>query len=244
MRRWLPLLLAACAGPVEAPRVTLPVVVDGAEMATAFETDLGYRVQIDAARLAFSGLVFTIAGEAHTASVGWPLWMPTALAHPGHFQGGEVTGELPGSFVVDWIADDGVELGAATLIAGTYQGANFTFDHPDALTGHSIQLEGTATRGDDVVSFGIVLDAPEDRQLIGAPFEADVAEDATAPVQLRMHLTDPFEGDTALDGVDFATLAADGALRIAPDVAEVEDPYNQIRRVLLTHDHYTATLQE
>lgn len=59
--------LHGCGGPVEAPRVELPVVVDASGITTV-ETNLGDEVEVTEARLVVEDIAFTIAGEAHTAS--------------------------------------------------------------------------------------------------------------------------------------------------------------------------------
>ncbi len=245
-----------CGQASEAPRVQLPVLVDGTAVG-AVTTDLGYEVELSSARVAFSNLVFTVAGEVHTASIWHRLAdtiIPTAHAHPGHYQGGDVTGELVGDYVVDWVADDGRELGVATLIAASYSAANFTFgrgpaealDGDDALIGHTALLTGTATRDNHLVSFTIVVDSPEGRVLVGAPFEAELGENATGALYLRFSPLDPLEGDTIFDAIDFAALDADddGILSIEPGVAAVEDAYNSFRRAFQTHDHYSVEHQE
>jgi len=248
--------IASCGDASEAPRVQLPVVVDasGIEPVT---TDLGYAVEVTSVRIAVSDLVFTVAGEVHTAS----LWrtvsdaiLSTAYAHPGHYQGGEVTGELLGDFTVEWPADDGRQLGVATLIAATYSAANFTFGHgavetlgaDDPLVGHTAILSGTATKDSLTTSFTIVVDSPEGRELVGAPFEATLGENATNTLNLRFNTVDALEGDTVFDAIDFLALDSDGdgVVAIEPDVGEVEDAYNAFRRAFQTHDHYSITLQE
>lgn len=258
---WLPrlspaLVAMACSGPTEAPRVDLPVVVDGSGVVQA-HTALGYDVELTEARVAVRDLVFTVAGELHTAA----LWrrLPDALvapahAHPGHHQGGEVTGELPGAFVIDWLAYDGRELGVATLLAGTYHGANFTFSHAEAadlpdgdpLIGHTAWLSGTASKDGATVAFTIVVDSPVGRELVGAPFDATLDEEARGALHLRLETVDPSEGDTLFDDLDFAALDADGdgALHIGPDIAEVEGAYHAFRRTFQTHDHYTVRHEE
>lgn len=256
----LTMALAGCAAE-EAPRVELPVRVDCSEVtgaAAAVTTDLGYEVTVTDARLALGGLVFTVAGEAHTASLLESLsdmLVPRALAHPGHYQGGEVTGELPGDFALRCAEDEGRELGLATLIVGTYTASNFDFergstavglDASDALVGHTAWIAGTATRGEDSVDFTIVIDSPLDRQLVGAPFEAVIGAEASGTLAFRFEPLDDLEGDTLFDTVDFVALDtdADGELLIAPDLAEVEDAYNALRRTFQTHDHFRVVYQE
>ncbi len=250
------LTFTACDGPQEAPRVSLPVVVDGAGIEPV-TTALGYAVTVSSARLALQDLVFTVAGEVHTASAWERLsgaLISTAYAHPGHYQGGEVTGALPGEFVVTWPTEDGRSLGVATLIAGTYQAVNFTFGQgtadglgaEDPLVGHTAIVSGTATKGDRTTAFTLVVDAPEARALVGAPFAVTLGASSTGRLGLRLNTVDPSEGDTLFDALDFEALDGDGdgVVRIEPGVAEVEAAYFAFRRVCLTHDHYSAHHEE
>lgn len=262
------LALSACDEPTEATRVEIPVVVSGAGL-TPVTTDLGYEIALTEARMAFNNLAFTIAGEAH-ASLFWPtvseMLIPVAHAHPGHFAGGEVTGELPGEFVVDWLADDGKQLGVATLLAGTYTGANFTFarasedwlEAGDPLIGHTAIFSGTATRQGVSTEFTITIDSHEDRELVGAPltridapaheFQARIdASSSSGTLLMQLVTEDPIELDTLFDGVDFAALSADsdGVVQIAPDSqGAAEDAYNLFRRTFQLADHYLIFFQD
>lgn len=245
---------SSCGDPSEAPRVQLPVVVDASGL-TPLTTDLGYEVELTSVRLAINGIVFTIAGEVHTASLWQTLSeaiLPKAHAHPGHNQGGEVTGELPGELIVDWPADDGRELGVATLIAATYSASNFTFwrgsaenlDAEDPLVGHTAILSGTATKGGQATDFTIIVDSPIGRELVGAPFNATINANTTGTLNLRFNAVDALEGDTVFDTIDFAALAVDGSVVIEPGVPEVEEAYNTFRRAFQTHDHYSIEHKE
>jgi hypothetical protein len=246
-------ILPACGDPQEATRVELDLKVDATGIATV-TNDLGYTVTLTDARMMMENVSFTIAGEADTAS----LWNQvsdflvfSAYAHPGHFQGGETTGELRGRFQVNWLGAPNVELGTATLLAGRYTSANFNFiqasrddgfDSDDPFMGHTAWLAGTAVSGPDSVNFTIIIDAPEGRQLVGAPFEFTVNESTQAALGLRLLTEDPLEGDTLFDGIDFAALDedGDGQLTISPDATQssIADAYNLLRRTFQTHDHF------
>lgn len=251
--------LSACGEPAEPPRVTLPVVVDSSGIET-ITNDLGYDVTLTDARVMVETIVFTIAGEAHSASP-WKrasdLLVPSAWAHPGHFQGGDVTGELRGRFALRWLGDDARELGSATLLVGTYHSANFTFIRgteeddlasDDPLLGHTALLRGTAVRSEtgaieaSTIDFTVLIDSPVGRELVGAPFDFTVRETTTEELGLRLLTLDPLEGDTLLDGVDFAALDrdGDGEVTIEPGASDsqVVDAYNLIRRNFQTHDHF------
>ncbi len=245
-------IVQACAEPEEAPRVRRPVWVDPSGV-TAVNTDLGYRVELTTARVMVSDLAFTIAGEAHSASIlrqVSDLIVPRAYAHPGHFQGGDVTGELRGRFELDWL-DGSTTLGTATLLVGSYQSANFTFVRAteadgvaaaDPLMGHTALLSGTATKDAATVEFSVIIDSPEGRQLIGAPFDFELKEASTERLGVRLLTEDPQEGDTLFDGVDFAALDVDGDGQVSIDPASTEAPvvaaYNLLRRTFQTHDHF------
>lgn len=249
---------SSCDAPDEAPRVALRVEADDSALEPV-TNDLGFEIELTTARIAVDDIKFTVAGEEHASSSVWRVFsdavIPTAHAHPGHHQGGEVTGELLGEFVAEWfVSADADPLGEATLLTGTYSGANFTFGRgslerlggSDPLVGHTAILSGTATRTDQVVSFTIVIDSPEDRELVGAPFQATLGADASGTLKLRLHTRDEFEGDTLFDALDFMALDhdGDGAVVIEPGVAEVEDAYNTFRRGFQSHDFYSITYEE
>lgn len=249
------------------------MLVDGSGLSTTV-TDLGWTIELEQARLALADLRFTTSGEVHMEqrpSAGVRLlsqlsdaWMPSAHAHPGHSQGGEVIGELPGTFVVDFRNDDGRELGVATLIVGEYTALDFRLaragadqvDESDALFGHTALLVGTATGPDDtVIAFTVVIDSPLDREIVGVPFEASVVEDSTFEIGLRMLSSDPIEDDHLFDGIDFALLdeadgAADGVVLLAdpetsgevgPEISDAHSQaYFQVRREFQTHDLFDA----
>jgi len=149
---------------------------------------------------------------------------------------------------------EGQALGTATLVAGDYTAVDFGFDLVDAsagtaateLAGHTVWLEGTAERSGQAIRFTAAVDAPADRELVGAPFVATVTGDTVGRIALRLHTVDPIEGDTLFDGVDFAAVDtdADGMVALAADVPASDDAVNLLRRALLSHDHYDAELQE
>lgn len=254
-------LLLACA-PSEATRVELAVVVDGSGLATN-TTDLGWTIEFEQARLAIADLQFTTAGEVEQARqpsghewlIG--LLLPSAHAHPGHDESGSIIGELPGSFVLDFIAGEGVELGLATMIVGEYTAANFRFRRAsadelaqgDPLIGHTALLAGTASKADQVVQFSITIDSPLDRELIGAPFESVVSEQTMSALGVQLLDTDSYEGGHLFDGVDFAAIdAADGSsdglvALVDPELdpalpTALVDAYYQIRADFQTHDFF------
>jgi hypothetical protein len=224
MREALLLCLAACSSQ-EAVPVPLAVVVDGTGL-TPCTSDLGYLVEVTGLELAVRDLEFTVRGEMHEAK-----------PHPGHAAGGEVTGELPGEFVLDF-RDDGASIGAAILLEGDYHGANFTFVR--GVDGHTFRITGTATKDARTLTFDALIDAPAMTRLVGAPFELDVAEGSTATLALQARTVDPFEDACLWSGVDFASDAeADDTVQIRPG----EILHNILQRRLVSHDFYEVNVR-
>ncbi|MBU0549941.1 hypothetical protein KKF91_18055 [Myxococcota bacterium] len=253
-------LSVACEAAQEAPRVQLEVVVDARPLAPEINA-LGYEITLDGARLASRGLVFTVAGEASqsgalAASAASPwryaldlLGLRRAHAHPGHYQGGEVTGALEGAFAADWFAP--TSLGQATLLGGVYTAANFTLARGDAaqglssadpLWGHAMWLRGVARRDGQAYPFEARIDAPEDREVVGIPFKVEITPQTVGQLSLRFHLRDPYEGKTPFDGVDFAALPLTDVIQIQAGDEDVEDAYNFIRREVMQHDYFSVEL--
>jgi hypothetical protein len=249
-------VLAACGDAAPAPRVHLPVIVDAAFVEEA-RTNLGYDVTLTEARAAVEDLRFAVGGEVHAAALRGRLrevLLPTAHAHPGHQTGGEVTGELRGRFLLDWLGDDGATLGEATLLAGRYESFDFTFSHAlpedgvdeaDPLLHHTAVFAGTASRNDAAIPFEAIVRSPPGRVMSGAPFVLEVTEETGGRLGVQLRVTDPFEGRVLFDDLDFAALPAgdDGVVRIAPDAgdADLDAAYFQLRRRFQTHDHFYVT---
>lgn len=261
-----PMLAAAIAGGCDseqAVRVLLPVVVDR-DAPVSFDNDLGYHIELTTLRAAFDNVEFTTSGEMH-ASLGArigrglsDLLVPTAYAHPGHYAGGEVIGEMQGRFVADWL-DDGASLGDAEMLTGTYTGANFVLTRAragdgiatdDPIIGHTFQIEGTATRDGETWTFHGFVDEEDGRRVVGLPVAKEITEEETefevepstdVTFGLQLLFVDPFENDTAFDAIDFAADDEDGDGDITlPDVAAVSNP---LARTLQTHDHYAVRIR-
>lgn len=241
------LLVGVCAPEGEEPTtVYLPVVTDGANIEPATNAE-GWTVTLEALRVAVRDVTFTIEGEAH-ADLGptfRELLIPEAHAHPGHLAGGDVTGELSGTFILDLFQEPPESLGEAALLEGAYQGMNLYFrtadesdglDEDDPLLGHTAYLAGTAEREDRVIAFTAVLDTLADNtRMIGAPFSFTVTETTEATLGITVYTIDPSEGDTLFDGLDFGALADEtDTVAIVPG-----DPaHNILMKTLERHDHY------
>ena len=233
-----------------APRVELAVIANGDGLVD-FVTNEGYTIHLTRMRVAFENVEFTTSGELHAA-----LWrplvdlvIPSAYAHPGHYAGGEVIGEVNGRFVVDWLAH-GQVLGDATLLQGQYDGANFVFTRGrgsdglpvgDALLGHTFDIAGEASKDGQVWSFSTILDQDEGRRVVGLPLDLEVDGGTDVTLGLQLLPVDPFEGDTAFDNLDFAALDEDGDLLVALESGD--GAYNTLRKQLQVHDIYYVTVE-
>ncbi|HTV23211.1 MAG TPA: hypothetical protein VMG12_31195 [Polyangiaceae bacterium] len=211
----------------EAARVNLPVQVDARDLEPV-DSDWGYTVELSEARLVVTDLKFAVGGEAH-ASNGWRRlsdWLvPVAHAHPGHFEGGDVTGELLGSFVTSWLPVASAPIGVATLLEGDYRSASFAFGlgsidqglaADDPLIGHTALLRGSATRGSERRDFLLLLDAAAGQELVGMPFDAGVRASEPFAIGFELLSTDPISQSTLFDNIDFGRLpvADDGLVHI------------------------------
>lgn len=254
-------MLACGIDSEQAPRVERSIVVDSRALG-AFDNDLGYHIEITTLRVAFDNVEFTTGGEMHASlsqRLG-ELFIPTAHAHPGHYAGGEITGEMLGRFVVDWL-DDGADLGTATMLVADYTGANFVFTRAragdgiaadDPLIGHTMEIAGIATRGGERWDFHGFLDEEDGKRVVGLPIGEEIAAGATTPhlvidedgdevLGLQMLMVDPFEGDTAFDNLDFAVLDDDddGMVALVPG----EIAANYLIKQLQVHDQYAVRVR-
>jgi hypothetical protein len=234
----------------QAERVQVPVVVDGTAMGD-FTNNEGYAIHITTMRVAFDNVEFTSGGEMHASLLRRlsDLVVPTAYAHPGHYGGGEIVGEMNERFVVDWL-QDGKSLGHATMLEAAYNGANFVFTRAmpgdgitadDPLVGHTIELAGEASKDGQTWAFHGLLDQEDGKRVVGLPMELDLHEGDEVEIGVQLLMLDPYEPDTALDNLDFASIDDDGDFAIE---FEAGDPaYNLLVKQLQVHDQYDVTLR-
>lgn len=230
----------------EPEQVDLEIVSDVTGI-TECTNDLGWKIDVNEFTVAFKNLEFTIEGETHAGLLKTfsDFIIPSAMAHPGHLAGGEVTGELTGDFVVDFAADKSVSLGVGTLLENLYEGMNLYFttathgpdgEKNDTVIGHTAHITGTATKGDTVIPFDALLDVEDNLEMVGAPFEFKVTKDSDVQIGVKLFTIDPFENDTIFDGIDFSTidLDGDGNANIRPGDAA----HNLMFKDLISHDQW------
>ena len=252
--KWTPLItllalfqLMGCDPEVEEPDLkSFPVKTSAVGVSSCTNAE-GFEIELSSLRVAFRDLEFSIEGETHAGLLHRlsDLIIPSAFAHPGHYAGGEVTGELAGNFLIDLTTEAGTRLGDATLLVGTYNGVNLSFRRADEsdglplddpLIGHTAELAGTATRGEQTIEFSALIDVSDETQMVGGPFELSVTSDTEVQLELPAYTIDPSENDTLFDGLDFAALDddQDGRLLIQPGDAA----HNVLMKTLIRHDHW------
>lgn len=210
------------------------------------ETDLGWRIEFTAFEIAIRDIEFTIQGETHTRRHRWQdLFIKTAYAHPGHYAGGEVTGELRGDFLIDPLGEETDALGEAQLLLGDYNGMNFTFRkatvndglaETSALNNHTAFMKGTATYGSETVPFTAIVDVEDNTQMVGGIFDLVVKSETDALLALKIVSKDDVENKHLFDGIDFKMLGkeVDGSVRIQPG----DEAHNRLRKALIRHNFY------
>ena len=259
--------MVACGGSGdearEAPQTELSVELDSAGIVET-DNNLGYSIELDEVRIAIEDLEFTVAGETHASlfeKFSDFIFSP-AYAHPGHNEGGEITGELLGSFIADWFDTGDSSLGTGKLLSGDYTAVNFYLgrgsedaglEASDPLIGHTAIISGVATLSDETVEFTIVVDSADGRYIVGVPFEAEIDRNSQGTIGFGFDIQNPIndELDTIFDDMDFLALDADedGILLLEPPAedAAVDDAvraYNIFKNKLEKHDHFILTYSE
>lgn len=261
------LALAGCGESEQSEHVEAELAIDSSALESV-TTDLGYEVEVSVVRVAVRDFAFQAPPEGAATSFlerASEYLIPVAHAHPGHSEGGQTTGELPGRFVVDF-SDGDAEIGAADLLVGRYESVEFVFDRAtedavsasDPLLGHTFQVEGTATKGDFSLDFRFLVDAPVGRLLEDALAEFEIESGEEPTLAFRFAMREPYADATLFDSVDFGALevAADagmaGAGGAAPSLvvidAESSDDagvtaYQHLLRALGTHHFYSVEKQ-
>lgn len=251
--------VGACSAPQEAQQVELVVETDATELRRV-STNLGYSVELTEARITVRDLTFALGGDLlsrNSLHHAYDWLVPSALAHPGHFEGGDVTGQLPERLLLDYLPGQDKALGTATLLVGDYRSANLIFcratssdleQKDDPLLGHTAIFRGTARKDDSTLEFEALVAIEEGTALVGMLFEARIDGSSAQRLRVQLLTLDEVEGDTLFDDIDFALLDDnhDGHLTIAPAKATdtESDAHSTLKNALLVHDHYAIQLAE
>lgn len=156
-------------------RVVLQTRVELAEDAAVFTTGVGWSVELTRVLLAVGALRY-FDGVPPLAARPRPrgtelaarwLGVDVAHAHPGHYQAGNVLGEMIEPSSVDLLAGPAM-LAEAEAVSGTYRSAEWAFaavssgPYAGELSGHVALIEGRADRaGEASRSFRAVIDFEE-----------------------------------------------------------------------------------
>ncbi|ADO68814.1 hypothetical protein [Stigmatella aurantiaca] len=142
-----------------------------------FTTDTGWQVELTVARMLLGPIYLFENPSPLQGSRPGRLWrgmgellLPTAHAHETFFSGGRVLGEWDREVVFDLLAGEGAPLvlGRSPGIAGTVRSFSLLLQPASAggpgaaaaLEGHSVVLEGMASREGHTVAFRAGLDFP------------------------------------------------------------------------------------
>lgn len=188
-------------------RVVLHTRVELVEGGEAFTTGVGWSVELSRVVLAVEALRYfdgvpplaTLPTNSHTGELAARfLGVSVAHAHPGHYQAGNVLGEMLEPASLDLLAGPRV-LADAHGVSGTYRSAQWAFAAVPAgelaavLDGHVALLEGTAAKdGEDTrsfraaIAFGELAASSNDGQVVGCVFEqVSVENDGEVTVKIR-----------------------------------------------------------
>ncbi|WP_224246270.1 hypothetical protein [Hyalangium gracile] len=171
-----------------------------------FTTDTGWRVELTAARMLLGPIYLFENPSPLAGTTVRGLWrglgellLPTAHAHDTFFSGGRVLGEWDREVVFDLLGGDGATqvLGRSPGIAGEVrsfslllQPASVLGPEATSLGGHSVVLEGTASREAREVMFRVELDFPppvELQRVEFVPSQVELDDDGLFIVEPRPH---------------------------------------------------------
>lgn len=188
-------------------RVVLHTRVELVEGGEAFTTGVGWQVALSRAVVSVEALRYydgvpPLAALPRNPELGELaarfLGVSVAHAHPGHYQAGNVLGEMLEPASLDLLAGPSV-LADADGVSGTYRSAQWAFAATPAgafsgeLDGHVVVLEGTATKDGEqtrsfraAVDFGELAASSNDGQVVGCVFEqVRVESDGEVTVKVR-----------------------------------------------------------
>ncbi len=171
----LAVLLGLAGCEAQQRRRTFPVEVALAPMSGANEH--GWTIDLSSARLNVGPVRFFTGKVLLSRPWRKPLdWLlPSAHAHPGHYQPGDALAELLTAAPVDG-GGAPVRIGDASGTTGEYGSVELTFPTSSAggAAGRSVALAGTAVKAGQTVRFELELDAQ--KVIEGVRFEKDLSD--------------------------------------------------------------------
>lgn len=193
------------------------------------ETSLGWSIEVTRARLALDTLYYVSGPPAGLVRCSDGIFsIPTAQAHPGHYDSGDVLGEFQGPVTLDLLAPEQV-LGEDGGVSGLALSAVITLGSLGGDDGTlAVVLEGVAARGDTTLPFRATIeraaiDNPTSHlpEIDGCPLEAGAIKgDGTVLLEVGVAVW--------LDNIDFAEVSVpeSGLALLEPDTP----PHNAFRR--------------
>lgn len=185
------LSLVSCGG-TERTRTSFPVQVGATS--TGLVTDSGWTVTLTKATAHLASVRFFSGQAQHVRATPWwqQALISNAYAHPGHYVPGEALGEVLAVLDVDLLAAP-IEWGVADAVTGDYGSLQLGYAEG------GLEVEGTATKGADTVSFSARFTPPA--PLEGASFAHEMM---TAPGHVELQ----FDLSVIFSRIDFARVGS------------------------------------
>jgi hypothetical protein len=188
-----------------------------------FETETGWRIVLDEARVALGPVYLYAASDSLAERLAQIfVLLPVARAHGGTdpYAGRVVRGELLDSFVLDALDPERRVWTGLPGSAGGVESLRVDLPGPEAesagsLRGYHAWVRGTATRGDERVPFAGGLTIPSDglsEQVEGIALDGLLDDGATVTLAVRPHAW--------FDGAHFERLPPPGGDGVRPIVAD------------------------
>lgn len=187
--------LAGC-GDESAPRVRIDLGIDARGSNAVHETQGGWTVTVDAARLHIETIRF-FEGEPLFARR-WPRFelIGRAQAHPGHYVPGEALADIVTPVDLDLLAETPISL-EGNGVTGHFGSAEVALQ-PAGSSGVTAEASGRAAKGERIILFSVSTDLAV--EVRGVPVESDVSESVRFDMLVDL--------ERWLGRIDFDTLPA------------------------------------
>lgn len=245
---------AGCDSSTTGQRIVLHTRVTAGEEATKpFKNSYGWSIKLTKAYLSVGELYYfdgaPVVAEWSPRRRGGArgfFGIPSAQAHPGHYQEGDAVGQMLTPTTVDLLKE--TDLPDGDGVTGTYRSARFEFASPPGgklagdMDGHVVVLEGEATKGDKTRLFHAALDQEHILNADSNPYvEGCIFDEVEVPADGTVLLT--VKPSLWFDQLDFSRVpeSMDGK---PVDLAEGEIPLKAIARGLQKGTGYTFTYEE
>jgi hypothetical protein len=193
------------------------------------ENSLGWQIEVTHGEVSLDYLYYVSGPPAGLARQSNGLFsIPSAHAHPGHYDSGDVLGELQGPVTLDLLARE-TTLGEGGGVTGLARSGIVTLGSlggdDDSL---AVVFEGVASQGDTTIPFRAeversAIDNPTSHlpEIDGCPLDdGEIASDGTVLLEIKVAAW--------LDRIDFAEvrIPESGLAVLEPDTP----PHNALRR--------------